>query len=321
MAIIYHSGSLPRRDREDAAKTAILAAAWPTTIELEDGADPDSVLEAAGLGTASVFRSDLVGMHVSRNAKQIRTGPAETLGICVQERGIGRHEQFGMQHVLRPGELMLNYLDAPYDFSWNGRGSSQALLVPIDEIGLPRHVVAAAGSRLRASPVHDLLGSHIRHLTAAGDALAAGPEAPAVGAAAIDLVRALLASAYDPEYGRATVAELLLPRIRGYVRQHLSDHDLAPESIARAHDISVRRLFELCRAAGFSLEQWIITERLEGCHRELARPETAAVPIETIARRWGFGNPSYFGRRFRAHYGMTPRAWRELARMEAAERG
>ncbi|OCH80264.1 hypothetical protein A9310_22365 [Gordonia sp. UCD-TK1] len=51
---------------------------------------------------------------------------------------------------------------------------------------------------------------------------------------------------------------------------HLSDPDLSPVSIARAHGITVRKLFQLLADAGTSLEQWIITSRLEGAHDDLA---------------------------------------------------
>ncbi|MFC8527299.1 helix-turn-helix domain-containing protein [Nocardia sp. NPDC057227] len=316
MAVVFHSAELPRGDRADATHSAFLDQSWPTTVRLADAAAGDSVLEAWDFGRTSIFQSHLTGLHLRRSGRQVRDGPAEVLTIARQHRATGRHEQFGVRRTVAPGELMVVDMNEPYEFHWSGRGSSQALYLPIAEVGLPREVLVAAASRLPASPLYALMSAHIRDLVAAGDRISGTAAADALSAAAIDLTRALLASAYGPEYGRAALHDALLPRIRGYVRRHLADPELSPARIARAHDISVRTLFRLCAAAEFGLEQWITTTRLDGARAELARPELRGLPVAVIARRWGFVNPSHFGRRFRELYGMTPGTWRALAAAE-----
>ncbi|UGT62651.1 helix-turn-helix domain-containing protein [Nocardia asteroides] len=316
MAVVFHAAELPRGDRADATHSAFLDQIWPTTVRLTDAAADDSLLEAWDFGRTSIFQAHLTGMYLSRSGRQVRDGPAEVLTIARQDRDIGRHEQFGIQHTVAPGELMVVDMNEPYEFHWAERGSSHALYLPIDEVGLPREVVVAAAARLPASPLYALMSAHIRDLVAAGDLVSGTGAADALSDAAIDLARALLASAYGAEYGRAAMHDALLPRIRGYVRRRLADPELSPATIARAHDISVRTLFRLCAAAEFGLEQWITTNRLDGARAELARPELRLLPVAVIARRWGFANPSHFGRRFRELYGMTPGAWRGLAAAE-----
>jgi AraC-like DNA-binding protein len=93
----------------------------------------------------------------------------------------------------------------------------------------------------------------------------------------------------------------------------LTDPLLNPRRIAQAHCISVRHLHKLCHRAGFSPEQWIISQRLERARAELARPDHRKPSISTIATRCGFRDPAHFARRFRAAYGMTPTEWRRLA--------
>lgn len=311
MAVVFRSADIPVEDREAATRAAFLDAVWPTTVELDDPATSESVLEVLTYGNASIFRAHLVGMRLSRSVKQIRTGPSEMLGIAVQESSVGRHDQFDTQHVLAPRQLMICDLNTPYDFWWSGPGGSQALHIPIADIALPPEVIATAATRLPASPLYDLVSSQILELTAAGDSLAESTASGAVGATVTELARAFLASAYDGHYARGAMAEVLLPRIRSYIRQHLTDADLTADSIAHAHDISTRKLFRLCNDADFSLEQWIINRRLEGSRDDLARPETRDVTVSAIARRWGFTNTSHFSRRFREEYGLTPRTWRE----------
>lgn len=312
MPVLFRSADIATADRADATLDAISGAAWPTTVTLADGASPHGVVEVVAFGRVAILRLEMVGMHATRSAAQIRTGRSDHVSIAVQEKGMHRHEQHGRQFVVRPGQLSLNDLDSPFEMGWSGRAANQALWMPVEDLGLPHRVVVEGGSRLTASPIHDLVSSQMLGLTAAGDALAAGPRAAEIGETTIDLMRALLASAYDSDYARGAMAEVLLPRIRGYVRRHLGDPDLTPASIAHAHGISLRKLFAVCGEAGFSLEQWIITARLEGSRDDLARPEHRNTPIAAIARRWGFANPSHFSRRFRAMYGITPVAWRTL---------
>ena len=55
--------------------------------------------------------------------------------------------------------------------------------------------------------------------------------------------------------------------------------------------------------------------RLSACCAMLANPdESARRPIAEIAQRAGFGGLTQFNRRFRAAYGVSPRAWRAAQR-------
>jgi AraC-like DNA-binding protein len=311
MVVMFHSADIPDNERDDALRSIFLDRAWPQQVAVDSSAD--AVLETFDFGQTNIFQAHLNGMRLARTPLQVRNRPSEMITLARQARSIGRHDQFGVQHECSPGELMLVDMNEPYQFCWDGHGSSQALALPIEKLGLPPDVIAGAASRLPASPLYGLLSSHIAELAAVGDAIRTTPSASTVSESTIDLTRALLASAYDADYAGGMMASVLMPRIRGYIRRHLCDALLSPDSVARAHDISIRKLFRLCEEADFSLEQWIITQRLEGSRAELARPETRNVAVATIARRWGFRNPSYFSRRFRDMYGVTPRAWRELA--------
>ena len=99
-----------------------------------------------------------------------------------------------------------------------------------------------------------------------------------------------------------------------YVQQHLTDPSLTPESIARAHSVSVRQLYTIFAAAGRSLEQWIIEQRLETARVELVTPAGLRRSVAATARACGFRDPSHFSRRFRAAYGLTPRDWQHSSR-------
>ncbi|GAA4609774.1 hypothetical protein GCM10023107_93360 [Actinoplanes octamycinicus] len=62
--------------------------------------------------------------------------------------------------------------------------------------------------------------------------------------------------------------------------------------------------------AGVSLGDWLRTQRLEACRRELAKPHNLDRTIASIAHQWGFADATHFSRVFRQTYGITPRDWR-----------
>lgn len=105
----------------------------------------------------------------------------------------------------------------------------------------------------------------------------------------------------------------VLARILEYVELHLTEPDLCPEGIARAHHISVRYLHKLFKDEGATVGRWILRRRLEECRRDLMRQGRGSRTIAAVAGRWGFPNATHFSRVFRAAYGMSPREWRDAA--------
>ena len=313
MGIVYRSADLAEADREEFTRAAFLEQSWPTTVALDEPTADDAVIEVFSYGRASIFRAQMGGMRLVRSMEQVRASPADVLAVAVQERSVGRHEMYGEQRLVRKDDLMINDMNTSYGYAWSGRGASRALYVPLPELGLSNEVIRGASRRLPSSPLYSLLRCHINEMMDGGDQLSADDvAADAVGTATIELTRALLASAYDLDYGRAAMDDVLLSRIRGYVRRHLGDPELSAGMIADAHDISVRKLFRLFADADISLEQWILATRLEGVRDELARSGSRDQSVAQVARRWGLVNPSFVSRRFREVYGMTPRAWRQL---------
>ncbi|MFH8791043.1 helix-turn-helix domain-containing protein [Streptomyces sp. NPDC017941] len=104
----------------------------------------------------------------------------------------------------------------------------------------------------------------------------------------------------------------MLSRIRAHIEDHLMDPDLSPESIARAHHISVRYLQKLFQNDGTTVSQWVRQRRLEFCRLELGRSNRRST-MAAVAHRWGFSSPSHFSRTFRGAYGMSPSQWQALA--------
>ena len=125
-----------------------------------------------------------------------------------------------------------------------------------------------------------------------------------------------VSAAGEEQSARSALTGALAPRVFAYVRQHLTDRDLTPVTIARAHNISVRYLYKLCDAADVKLVEWIIAERLEGARRDLTSPSRGNRTIAFISQQWGFKDPSHFSSRFRSAYGISPRELQQDSRRQ-----
>lgn len=288
--------------------TGLMSEVSAATVTLAPHEDLHARMELWQLGRLHLFRSASSGISMSRNARQARREETPIVALAVQERSSARHEQFGHRQHVAPGRLMMVDLGAPFAFSWATTGASRALQIPLDALALPTDVLRAAAPRLAASPLAGLVSRHIVDLFGEADRLAAGEQAAAIGTASIDLVRALISSTTQDQQVRGPVhRDTLVARVHEYVRQNLRDPDLGPDEIAAAHNISRRHLFELFARARTSLEQSIISRRLEAAHDELGRPGSAHKSIATIAHEWGFRDAAHFTRRFKDAFGMTPR--------------
>ncbi|MET9476476.1 helix-turn-helix domain-containing protein [Streptomyces sp. NPDC002922] len=128
------------------------------------------------------------------------------------------------------------------------------------------------------------------------------------------LVMELLQTETEEETSDASNAgSELLSRIRTFIEEHLMEPDLSPESIARAHHISVRYLHKLFQNDSTTVSQWVRQRRLDCCRHELGRASSRKFTVAAMAHRWGFRSPSHFSRTFRNAYGMSPSEWQALA--------
>ncbi len=108
-------------------------------------------------------------------------------------------------------------------------------------------------------------------------------------------------------------AAVTLERCREYIEDHLSDPGLSPVRVAEANFISTRYLHLLFEQAETTVAAYIRTRRLDRIQEALADPQLAHVPVEALARRFGFENTSYFGQVFKRDTGLTPARYRAEA--------
>lgn len=304
LALLVDTRDVPPDARRDAVHDAYLRADVPRQVALTNQEAVDSTrLHAWMFGSTKLFCPESPGMDVTRKSASGRLDPI--IALCVQTRGTGMSIEDTREHRLLPGDLVMIGPTSPNRFVI--AGATAAIEIPFDEIGVSVETAAVACERLPGSPLLSVVASHLLSLPREADAISASGGAAHVGTATAQLVRALIVSAAcDEQTSRAIVNDALGPRIFAYVRQHLTDRDLTPLKIARAHNVSVRYLYKMCDAADVRLMEWIIEERLEGARRDLSAPDTFSMSVAFVARKWGFNDASHFTRRFHRAYGVAP---------------
>ncbi|MFF3848183.1 helix-turn-helix domain-containing protein [Streptomyces sp. NPDC002328] len=321
--LVLDTDDVPVADRYEALRAVVAREGGVSDVEEDEPAAAMwKRLEVWNLGPLTLFDTRGTSVRFVRSYRKTRRELVNNVSIMTQAEGFGTGA-FGcdghQRHLKTGGLGLVPHMVASHEYGWSGSGRSVAFSVDIAQLDLPVDTVRAAIPLVRHSPVESLLLQQLRLLRRHADRFSAGPEAEALAAATVQLTRALIMSvAGDGRVREEVSRETLLTRVLAYLRAHLTEPDLTPQRVARAHGVSVRTLYRLCEEGGFSLEQWIIRRRLEGARADLAAPDQAHRTVEAVARSWGFTRPAHFSRRFHQAYGTTPGQWRRHARQGVA---
>jgi AraC family transcriptional regulator, positive regulator of tynA and feaB len=232
------------------------------------------------------------------------------IGFQSVRKGVELVRESGREIALTAGDLVLWDGWQPTEVEVVEPFLKRTLIFPRERVlsVCPRLAEVDALPPLSASPPARLLARFV-------DALAV--ELPslddAAGAAAADAALELLRAAVEPSVPttRAAKREALRSDVRRYVRAHLQDPTLCPDTIAKAHAISVRALHALFEDSGESVAGLVRRERLRRSLEDLERPSGGSVT--EIAFRWGFRDAAHFSRVFKREFGATPSEARHAA--------
>jgi AraC-like DNA-binding protein len=103
-----------------------------------------------------------------------------------------------------------------------------------------------------------------------------------------------------------------LEETKRYIRLHIGDPSLSPETVAVALKMSVRQLHLLFAPSGSSFMQYVTRWRLEECRAALMNP-IGDRSVTDVALAWGFNSLRTFHRNFRRTFGVTPGELRRQA--------
>jgi len=322
MAVLIRTSDIPAAYRYDAWRSVVCDTLGP----LDFRSDPDVPLageiEAGQLGPVNVGRVQTSTPHsVHRTPGLIRRGSSELYRVVLAMSGSPRLEQDSRAAQLRPGEFAIYDFARPYELAYDSAVQLAVFGFPRDLLALPHDTVgrltavaidADRGTGALASP---LLRRVVLDLES---------YRPASAARLCTVVMDLVTTAIAERAGQAESLQIesrertLLLRVHAFIEQHLGDADLSPGTVAAAHHVSVRYLHRLFEAQDATVAAWIRGRRLERCRRDLADPALGAVPVSTVAARWGLPDSAHFSRLFRRVYGLPPAEYRRNYRTSVA---
>lgn len=236
--------------------------------------------------------------------------------VITQLQGLRRYQQSGNVAILRRGDATL--IDSGTAWSSDCAGDCSRLYLRV-----PQRVIENQ-LRLRDLPFarriagDSGLGAILFRLSTSlfeqADSLSAAEELSAIQG----YLRILSACVGMDQPGIAHRAGAsrsleLSTRILNYIEDHLTESSLGPVEIAGALKISVRHVHRVFSKQGSTVADWIRSQRLRRCRKDLCDPRLQAKSITEIAFYWGFNDSAHFSHAFKKEFLLAPRDLRMRA--------
>ncbi|MFF3557190.1 AraC-like ligand-binding domain-containing protein [Streptomyces tsukubensis] len=316
--IVFDTQDLPPCDRFDSWCELVTKSVLPIGVRAANPASFNGSLQINDLGLVQVSRIIFPAMETIRGEGMIRRSDPEVYQIYLQLEGTTRFTQDDREAVLGPGNMILFSSSRPFRGSTDPEylsGSSMILQLPHLQLAFPRKLIDQVAAR-RVTAKTGVAAVTARYLTELADQVPhyTHRDMANISGVTLDLVNSWLSHELEDAAGITPESRnrAMKVRIHDYIRGHLRDPGLSPATIAAAHGISTRHLYNLFNGQGLPVAAWIRERRLERCRRDLADPGLYSRSIQTIAASWGFINNAHFSRAFRGAYGMPPKEYRHL---------
>ncbi|MFI7221356.1 helix-turn-helix domain-containing protein [Micromonospora maritima] len=310
---MWSAAEAPAAERATAVRQAVGSQVVRVDIDLpQDPRDIQVELTLSSAGPVQVLTVRSMATTVTRSPRLARDDAEPHLFLTLQGAGRSAMAQHGRHAALSSGQFAVYTTTNPYTLMFDHGLDAHFFRIPLAELAMPESALRELSARAlgAGNPVAELTAGYLQRIADSPD-LRSRAVVGSLAQPTIDLVRAaLLSSMTDPAMSKEAMQTTLELRILEYLRTHLGDHDLTAAKIATAHHISVRHLYTVLARADVRLGDWLRTQRLEACRRELAQDHARDRTIASIAHQWGFADATHFSRVFRETYGMTPRDWR-----------
>jgi AraC-like DNA-binding protein len=247
-------------------------------------------------------------VKVSRGGRYLADGNDDVV-LAIARSGAIIINSHGREHSLRAGEAIV--LCGSEAASYHRVSTGQAFTLRVPRATFESSVVSVENALMRPIPAEcgalklmEEYGNWLLH---------AGSVDQQLLNLSVRHIHDLLALAIGPTADFAETARTRglraarLKLAKSYIASHSHRHDLSVAELAASLNVTPRYVQRLFEADGTTFSEFVTTQRLARAHRLLCEPTANAAAIAAIAYDVGFGDLSYFNRRFRRQYGMTPR--------------
>lgn len=316
-AVTLSTDGLLPHERVDYWREMVCRRFAEVQISSRLGRDFSGQMLAHQYGSLRVTQVVAKAQSVSRIAKQARTESEDCYFAVVLLSGSEFLTQGGREARLRPGDISIYDATLPH-----------SLIFPEDFrkliIQIPRQELNKRLSGMERSTALTISGSNGTGAIAAGffRSLAHHSEQLSqqqrgnLSDQALDLLTLGLASVAPVEISLSRSRPVSLSRIKHFIEHQLGNPALDSQMVADATALSPRYINQLFEAEGTSLMRYVWRSRLERCRDDMLNPRNASQRVYDIALRWGFNDPSHFSRAFRKCFGVGPRDFCSLQKIQ-----
>lgn len=280
---------------------------FDSKVQLRLAADPDQQVEARMTvhGLPGLRHARMVSrMNVSlERPRQMLSDREDDICLIISAGGPVAIAQRNRESLANDGDAVLLVYREPAILRFEAM-NYRAVRVPHDALApLTRGVAADAGRRIRRdTPALALLDAYLGSLPT----LIADPQLNGLVATHVYDLMALAIGASREGAEIAAQRSLKAVRLQAIKAALAKDRDLSIHEIARDQGVSPRYVQKLFEETGTTFTEYVLGLRLEAARAMLVSPRYARWTVMAIAQEAGFGDLSYFNRRFRARYERTP---------------
>ena len=280
-------------------------------VDLEPAKDVafQACMTSLSLPGLQLIEGSATPARISRTGAYLADGNDDAV-LAINQTGIASVWSGGREQVLHEQEAILMMGNEPTSFHRTSPGRSFTLRVPR---AMLRSIVADADdAAMRLIPRNrgalGLLSRYAGWLLRSGTSL--DPELLNLSVRHIQDVLALTLGAANDFKEVARTRGLRAARLKlakAFIIEQSHRREISVGGVAAHLCVTPRYLQRLFEEDGTTFSEFLVTQRLAQAHRRLCARESVHAAISTIAYDVGFGDLSYFNRRFRRLYGLTPR--------------